>query len=80
MSAQILQVEFGGTPFEVEVIDEGEGEVLTFDDPAIFAEFEEAEATVQSFDHPSIRRRVLELRDQLLTITGELDLLLADAA
>lgn len=80
MSAQVIQVDFGGSAFEVEVIDESEGEVLTFTDPAVFAEYEAAETAGRDFDHPSVVRRVIELRDQLLSIAGELEIILSRAA
>ncbi|MHA3724182.1 hypothetical protein ACXR2T_09920 [Leucobacter sp. HY1910] len=80
MAAEILYLEFEDSDFPIEVHDEAAGEVLIFDDADLLAQFEEAEAEGVAFEHPRLRRRVLELRDQLLAITGELDIILGGAA
>lgn len=63
--------------FPVEIVDEAEGEVLIFDESELLDAFDQAQREGQEFVDTRIRRRYLELRDQLLTITSELDLLLA---
>lgn len=76
----VIEVDFSDGDFLVEVIDESAGEVLIFEDADLLAQYEAAEERGAIFDDPRIRRRVLELRDQLLAITGELDFLLETAA
>lgn len=80
MNVQRTEFTFDDQVFEIEIIDESIGEVLTFDDPAIFAQYEAAHTDGRDFTHPSVRRRFIELRDQLVTITGELEMILARAA
>lgn len=78
--ADVIEVDFSDGSFLAEVIDESAGEVLIFDDADLLAQFEAAEERGVEFADSRVRRRVLELKDQLLAISGELDFLLQVAA
>lgn len=65
--------------FQLEIIDEAAGEVIEFDSPELMRQFEAAEFEGWEFSHPGVRRRLIELKDQMSAMLGEIEHLLRAA-